>query len=115
MLIGGKACAVQFAQIGSSFRSTRDFDVLVLADGGHGAFLAALSTFIVQGGYQRHIDAQGRHRCFRFMDPSDETWPGKIEICARRDISDKESRQYFPLARPAESTDLIQSVGHPLR
>ena len=107
MLIGGTACAVQFAQIGSSFRSTRDFDVLVLADGGHGAFLAALSTFIVQGGYQRHIDAQGRHRCFRFMDPSDETWPGKIEICARRDISDNESRQYFPLARPAESTDLI--------
>ena len=33
ILIGGTACAVQFEQIGASFRSTRDFDVLVLADG----------------------------------------------------------------------------------
>lgn len=107
ILIGGTACAVQFEQIGASFRSTKDFDVLVLADGDHGAFLSAMSEFIVQGGYQRHIDAHGRHRCFRFMDPHDETWPGKIELCARNEISDNTARQYFPLARPADGADII--------
>ncbi len=107
ILIGGTACSVQFEQIGASFRSTRDFDVLVLADGRHHAFLQAMSAFIVDGGYRRHIDARGRHRCFRFMDPHDETWPGKIEICARQGLTDDDTRAYFPLTRPADGADLI--------
>ena len=32
---------------------------------------------------------------------------GASVICARQDISDDESRQYFALARPADGTDHI--------
>jgi len=107
ILIGGTACAVQFEQIGASFRTTKDFDVLVLADGDHAPFLRAMSDFLIAGSYQRHIDAQGHHRCFRFQEPRDETWPGKIEMCAKRAISGDATRQYFPLARPADGPEQL--------
>jgi len=106
MLIGGTACAVLFDHLGVGFRSTRDFDVLVVADGDR-AFLQTLSAFIRDGAYQRHIDARGRQRCFRFTDPSDASWPSKLEVCARRSITDHEARQYFPLVRPADGADLV--------
>lgn len=107
ILIGGTACAVQFERNGSSFRNTRDFDILVLTTDRQLPFLQAMSSFITTGGYQRQIDAQGRRRCYRFTEPHDETWPGKIELCARHSLTDEAARQYFPLARPADGSDII--------
>lgn len=51
-LIGGSACDLIMADIGLSFRATKDLDIVMLADRPAHEFGQALWNFVRDGGYE---------------------------------------------------------------
>lgn len=82
-IIGGVACSVLFDEVGGSFRATKDFDVVLIAEAIDKAFVKKLWTFIVDGNYAHRNKSGEGQQFYRFEKPKDKSYPYMIELFSR--------------------------------
>lgn len=63
--------------------STKDFDMVLIAEAVDAAFVAKFLSFVREGGYS-HVTKSGDSQMFRFTSPPDSTYPRQIELLSRR-------------------------------
>lgn len=99
VLIGGSACDLLMSQQGVRFRATRDLDIVLLVDGGDTSFARAFWDFIKAGGYQPWCRQNGDVHFYRFVNPTDDSYPTMIELFARHPSFDliDEASEIAPL------------------
>jgi len=90
VIIGGLASSLNMARFNLDFRTTKDFDLVVLIKNGNEAFFLALRSFLVEGGYS--IGKKGIY--YRFTEPKDKSYPYMIEILSRTDLAVKDSEKF---------------------
>lgn len=87
VLIGGAACSILFDEAGSSFRLTKDLDVVVLADDADSGFAQDFWKFVKEGGYDVGRRSEGGCTYYRFQLPDGSPYalklPNQIELFAR--------------------------------
>jgi hypothetical protein len=85
VLIGGAACHEWFAAEGLEFRATKDFDMVLVIEVIEPAFVAALRTFIADGGYGiRQRTQDGPPILYRFAKPKNPDYPAMLELFSRK-------------------------------
>jgi len=84
VLIGGAACDLVFANAGLEFRATKDLDVVLCVEVVSADFAATLADFIEAGGYDARQRSNGHREYFRFVKPSDNSYPFMLELFARQ-------------------------------
>ena len=83
-LIGGVACALWFETGGLEFRTTKDFDVVLLVENLTPAFAREIWAFVEAAGYRTKERSNPQHQYYRFTHPEDERYPALLELFARR-------------------------------
>jgi len=79
-LIGGSACYLILNEIGYTPRATKDLDIVLIIENFNSDFALAITDFVEKGGYKNWQSNSGRTHFFRFLDPSDVTFPYMLEI-----------------------------------
>jgi hypothetical protein len=82
-LIGGAACDEWFAAQGLQFRATRDLDVVLMIEVLDRSFIAAMRSFIADGGYEIRERSEGAPVLYRFAKPAREDFPFMLELFSR--------------------------------
>lgn len=82
VVIGGTACDLLFDSVGLSFRSTRDIDLVLCVETVSIEFGERFQAFLNAGGYRARQRSNGRKELYRFQNPTDETFPHRIELLA---------------------------------
>lgn len=83
VLIGGTACHLAMAQVGSTFRTTHDFDIVLCLEQMDADFARTLWRFIAEGGYSAREKHGGGHHVYRFHRPADDSYPAMLELFSR--------------------------------
>lgn len=83
VLIGGTACDLVFQDNGLTFRPTKDFDVVLVAEALTKEFVRQFWSFIKSGGYEIKQRGDGSPIFYRFQKPKDEQFPFMIELLSR--------------------------------
>lgn len=83
VIIGGTACNLVYAKYGVPERTTRDIDMVIVAEAFDSEFYKQFVRFIHDGGYQ-HRDKAARYELYRFDKPSDGAFPLQVELLSRR-------------------------------
>ena len=86
VLIGGAACDICFAADSSSFRATKDLDIVLIVEALTPEFGRKLWAFIDEGGYDHKATTNGEPQFFRFTEPRNLDFPRMIELFARTDF-----------------------------
>src|SRR5574344_246799 len=77
-IIGGTALSEIYHSINQESRATKDIDCVLLLEGDAPRFIAKLSAFVKEGGYE---GARGKNYCsFRFVRPTNNSFPSQIEL-----------------------------------
>ena len=84
VLIGGTACSLVMENASSSFRGTKDIDMVLHIEMLDKAFFVAFSNFIQQGKYSNIQKSSGKKVFYRFEKPGDETFPAMLELFSRK-------------------------------
>lgn len=88
VIIGGTACEIVMTDLGFSFRSTADIDMIMVAEELSVEFGKAFWQFINDGGYESHKDNTGKNY-YRFSKPNNkEEYPAMIELFCKKPIED---------------------------
>ena len=96
ILIGGSACDISLAGFGG-FRATHDIDMLVVAERIDKAFATDFRRFISEGGYNCYESKDGARHFYRFLAPTNPTYPSQIELLSRTQLPHKPGLRYTPL------------------
>jgi hypothetical protein len=89
VLIGGVACELAMNRLQLEFRPTDDFDIVIVAENILQGYGRALKEFIRDGGYSVPLrESNGRPTFFRFLNPTREGFPAKLELATRKPIAD---------------------------
>lgn len=83
VLIGGTACHLAMAQVGSTFRTTHDFNIVLCLEQMDADFARTLWRFIADGGYSAREKHCGGHHVYRFHRPADDSYPAMLELFSR--------------------------------
>ncbi len=83
-LIGGSACDFLMEQVGLTFRSTKDLDIVLIAEALDSAFAKTFWNFIREGQYEAAQAFDGRRLYYRFLSPRTPGFPGMLEIFSIR-------------------------------
>lgn len=84
VVIGGTARELIYEDAGFfEDSSTKDLDVVLVAEAVDGEFVDRFISFVSEGGYA-HRTKDGRFQMFRFSKPVDKTFPAQIELLSRR-------------------------------
>lgn len=86
VFIGGTACAILLEDLGSTFRATKDLDIVLIIEALDDTFGEAFEQFIVDGGYS-HRGKEGKRQYYRFSKPKDSTFPEMIELFSRQPVN----------------------------
>ncbi len=101
IVIGGTAMQLIEPNTTVHPRVTQDIDMLILVEALSHEFTAAFHSFLKDGGYSCYIakdDKGGPHpRFYRFLDPSDEAFPVKIELLSAPELPPPEGVRYMAL------------------
>lgn len=104
-LIGGAACVEWFDAEQLEFRATEDLDLVLMIEVLNQDFIAAIRTFVKEGGYQIRERSGGPTILYRFANPAREDYPVKLEFCSR-------NPEGFELADGQEVIPVIVEPGH---
>lgn len=86
IVIGGTACQVIFDEIGLTFRSTKDIDIVLISENLNELFAKTLWDFIKEANYE--IEYAMDKKCFyRFKNPKNAEYPKMIELFSRKQTS----------------------------
>lgn len=83
VLIGGVASERWFLDAGLEFRVTKDFDMVLLVEALDDGFLDLFWTFVREGRYLIKECSTGKRNLFRFLKPTDESFPAMLELFSR--------------------------------
>lgn len=83
VLIGGVACDLVFEEVNLTFRATRDFDMVLVAEALTPEFGNQFWRFINEGGYENRVKSNGKPQYYRFGKPKSSEFPFMIELFAR--------------------------------
>lgn len=82
-IIGGFACDIQMKDAGFDFRQTVDIDMVLTVEALTVDFANAFWKFIEDGGYQARQRGTGKPEFYRFINPTDPSYPKMIELFSR--------------------------------
>ena len=83
VLIGGAACDDWFSRQELAFRATRDLDIVLVIEVLEASFVAAMRSFVEDGGYEVRQRTQGIPMLHRFSKPKDAAFPAMLELFSR--------------------------------
>ncbi len=83
MVIGGFACDLLMSDAGLEFRRTEDIDMVLIVEALTTEFAEAFWSFIEAGGYRARQRSSGKPEFYRFVDPTDASYPKMIELFSR--------------------------------
>ncbi len=84
MLIGGVACGLLMDEAGLDFRSTKDFDIVLIVEALNEDFAKVFWQFIKVGEYEIRECSNGKPEFYRFKNPKDISYPKQIELFSRK-------------------------------
>lgn len=84
VIIGGTACAIIFEEVGSDFRMTKDFDLVLIVENIGIDFVRVFMDFIQLGGYKNIAVGQEKRNFYRFEKPQNDMFPAMIELFSRK-------------------------------
>lgn len=82
-VIGGFACDLLMTDAGLDFRQTADIDMVLTVEALTTEFAKAFWEFIEQGGYQARQRSNGKPEFYRFINPTNSSYPKMIELFSR--------------------------------
>lgn len=82
-VIGGFACDLLMTEAGMDFRKTVDIDMVLTVEALTADFAKAFWSFIEAGGYQARQRSNGKPEFYRFVNPTNPTYPKMIELFSR--------------------------------
>lgn len=82
-IIGGFACDLLMTDAGLDFRQTVDIDMVIIIEALTTEFASAFWDFIDNGGYQARQRSSGQPEFYRFVNPTDPSYPKMIELFSR--------------------------------
>lgn len=82
-VIGGFACDLLMNDAGLDFRQTVDIDMVLTVEALTTDFAKAFQLFIETGGYQARQRSNGKPEFYRFINPTNPTYPKMIELFSR--------------------------------
>ncbi len=97
ILIGGTACDLWMGEYGLPFRSTKDLDIVVLADFLPAEFFERFWAFIREGQYESLEQSESRPSFYRFKKPKDHRHPMMIELFTRNFLQVPEDCHLTPI------------------
>ena len=80
VIIGGAACSILMEEVGLSFRSTKDMDIVIVIDPVNPDFIITFRDFIRSGNYEHHSRSGEKDIYYRFSKPREKNYPDMIEI-----------------------------------
>lgn len=91
VIIGGTACYIYEEMMAQEPRATKDIDLVLIVEALTDSFARRLWEFIVDGGYQQRERGEGesrdkagrKHEYYRFLKPTDTSFPKQIELFSR--------------------------------
>lgn len=112
VLIGGSACSCWYADSPTSFRGTRDIDVVIVVEALNREFVDLLVSYLRGNGYASWVrhphDGPAKRVMYRFVNPANRQAAAQIELLSRSgEIRRIESMQRaVPLKAEGEYTGL---------
>lgn len=83
VLIGGAACDNWLGRQRLPFRTTKDLDIVLLAEALDGTFVREMRRFVTDGGYRLRQRSTGTPELYRFAEPGSPDYPAEIELFSR--------------------------------
>lgn len=83
VIIGGTACSILLEQADLPFRTTKDFDIILLIENRFEEFSARLWEFINKGEYKYGWKNSEKAQFFRFSEPKTNGFPKMIELFSK--------------------------------
>lgn len=84
VFIGGTACSILLDEIGTSFRATKDLDMVLLIEALDESFGDVFWKFIKDGNYEHKQQSTGNEQFYRFSKPRGAGFPEMIELFSRK-------------------------------
>lgn len=97
VLIGGAACDIVFESNETSFRATRDLDMVLIVEALTPQFAEKFWTFIQDGKYRNKATNGGKPQFYRFDKPEDDSYPKMIELFCRSNFKLREMTGIAPI------------------
>lgn len=97
VLIGGAACDIVFASNDTSFRATRDLDMVLIVEALTLEFGEKFWEFIHDGKYRNKATNREKPQFYRFDKPEDDSYPKMIELFCRSDFELHEMTGITPI------------------
>lgn len=97
VLIGGAACDIVFESNDTSFRATRDLDMVLIIEALTPEFGEKLWEFIRNGKYRNKATNGEKAQFYRFDKPEDDTFPKMIELFCRSEFELHEMTGITPI------------------
>jgi hypothetical protein len=86
VFIGGIACDMIMESYDLKFRTTKDFDLVLIMETVTTQFGETLWKFIKDGQYEKILKSNGKNNLYRFIDPKINGFPVMIELFSRNDL-----------------------------
>ena len=87
VLIGGSACSCWYADSPTSFRGTRDIDVVIVVEALNREFVDLLVAYLRDNGYASWVrhpqNGPAKRVMYRFVNPANRRAAAKIELLSR--------------------------------
>lgn len=97
VLIGGAACDIVFESNETSFRATRDLDMVLIVEALTPEFGEKFWEFIQDGKYRNKATNGEKPRFYRFEKPENDSYPKMIELFCRSDFELREMSGVTPI------------------
>lgn len=97
VLIGGAACDIAFESNDTTFRPTRDLDMVLIVEALTPEFGNKFWEFITDGGYRNKARSEQKPQFYRFDKPENEFYPKMIELFCRSDFELREMTGITPV------------------
>ena len=97
VLIGGAACDIIFESNDTSFRATRDLDMVLIVEALTPQFGEKFWEFIRDGRYRNKATSAGKPQFYRFDKPENESFPKMVELFCRSEFELREITGITPI------------------
>jgi len=83
VFIGGTACDILMDELGSTFRATKDLDIVLIIETLDSSFGETFWRFIKDGGYEHCEKETNNNQFYRFTHPKVSAFPKMIELFSK--------------------------------
>lgn len=97
VLIGGAACDIVFESNDTTFRATRDLDMVLIVEALTPEFGEKFWEFIQDGKYRNKASNGGKPQFYRFDKPESESFPKMMELFCKSDFELREMAGITPI------------------